>query len=406
MARWSFVAAVAVACFAQVSSQGLPSCLEFNTGFNKTCITHEGLNRCWLTYTPRALDNKTGKAPAVLLLHGLTGCADFIAQQTGLLAEAERRGFHIVMPQGTFNLNVAMPPGQEGLANASSWDAGPCCGAAAVRKPDDSGFLAKVVDQSVLDLPINSNRFYVYGHSNGAAMAARFAVEYPGKVTAVAAISFYLLVQATNAYTTKVPYIAVHGTNDRTVGFEAAPGPAGAIFVGANASAATFSRMNNCAKGPLSQTLTVSDKNYTRISYGGCDAPRNSEVALAVVPGGTHQPFPLSGITQLDDLLQPDRFDSSKLACDFLFDYERDGSFITRFTRVSPSPDYDATASPTTASPTTAPPTSPTTAPPTSPTTAPPTVRTTALVTLKNDAQAASPVVFPAAALALAALLL
>jgi pimeloyl-ACP methyl ester carboxylesterase len=44
-----------------------------------------------------------------------------------------------------------------------------------------------------LDLPINSNCFYVYGHSNGAAMAARFAVEYPGKVTAVAAISFFSL---------------------------------------------------------------------------------------------------------------------------------------------------------------------------------------------------------------------
>ena len=351
MSRWLLVLAVAAACMTQ--TLGVTNCLTNVFGLAPPkCITHGGLQRCWYTHTPQALVNKTGKAPAVMLLHGLTGCADFIGQQTGLLVEAERRGFFLVMPQGVFNLNQTMPAGQSALASEPSWNAGPCCGAAEKNQTDDSGFLAKVVDETVATLPVNANRFYIAGHSNGAAMAARFAVEHSDKVTAVAAVSFFLLVAPTNAYTTKLPYLEVHGTNDTTVPFEAAT-------FGAVANAGNVAAINGCTKGPRSQALTVSNKPYTRISYGGCDAPRSaSEVVLVVVPNGTHQPFPLSGIPPFDNIINPDNFDSSKLVCDFLFDYERNGSVITRTALVSPSPDYNSTALPPTAAP-------PTAAPPT-----------------------------------------
>jgi polyhydroxybutyrate depolymerase len=338
MSRSLLVFAVAAACVAPTLC--VTNCLTnvFGVLAPPKCITHGGLQRCWYTYTPQSLVGKTGKAPAVMLIHGLTGCADFIGQQTGLLAEAERRGFFLVMPQGVFNLTQKMPAGQEFLANEPSWNAGPCCGAAQQNQTDDSGFLAKVVDETVATLPVNANRFYIAGHSNGAAMAARFAVEHSGKVTAVAAVSFFLLVAPTNAYTTKLPYLWLHGTDDTTVPFE------GFNPFGAVANAGNVAAINGCTKGPRSQALTVSNKAYTRISYGGCDAPRSaSEVVLVVVPNGTHQPFPLSGITQFDNIIKPDNFDSSKLACDFLFDYERTGSVITRTGFVSPSPDYDST---------------------------------------------------------------
>ena len=356
MGRLLLAATVAVACAAQTLAQSAPSCLAFpGTGgpsLPKTCISHGGLDRCWLTYTPTALVNRTEKAAAVMLLHGLSACADFIGLQTGMIVEAEQRGFYLVIPQGTFNLNQAMPAGQEFLANVSSWNADRCCGAAVVRQIDDSGFLAKVVDNVTATLPVNQKRFYVYGHSNGAAMAARFAVEHSDKVTAVAAVSFYLIAQV-NAYTSKVPYFAVHGESDETVPFGSS------VLFGAGVVAATgnFAAINGCTKGPLSQSLTVSGKPYTRISYGGCDAPRNSEVVLAVVPKGTHQPFP--DAPPLNAFIKFDNFTSGKIACDFLFDYERvangTSSASVRTALVSPSPNYDApvTPAPVTSAPST-----------------------------------------------------
>jgi poly(3-hydroxybutyrate) depolymerase len=104
------------------------------------------------------------------------------------------------------------------------------------------------------------------------------------------------------------------------------------------ADLANFAAINKCTQGPLSQELTVSGDPYTRVSYGGCDAPRDSEVVLVVVPNGTHHPFlPNPGFSTAAD-----NFDSAKIACEFLFDYERDGSVIKRTAWASPSPDYGA----------------------------------------------------------------
>jgi polyhydroxybutyrate depolymerase len=134
-------------------------------------VVHGGALRSYRLYVPSALP--AGPVPLVVALHGLTGAASSFAGTSRLDDLADLHGFVVVYPEGL----------------SKSWNAGTCCGDSAANDVDDVGFLAQVVTQVSLTLPVDRSRVYAVGFSNGGMMALRAACELPDLFAAVASVN-------------------------------------------------------------------------------------------------------------------------------------------------------------------------------------------------------------------------
>lgn len=121
--------------------------------------------------------------PLVLLLHGHGGDADIMTGENGWpapykvwLTIAEEQGWFLVIPNG-----------EEGSDGKRGWND---CRRDARTNPntDDVKFLNSLVDAVAKEFPIDENRIYVHGTSNGGNMAYRLALESGDKYRAVAAV--------------------------------------------------------------------------------------------------------------------------------------------------------------------------------------------------------------------------
>lgn len=139
--------------------------------------------------------------PAMVVLHALlTGPAD-AATSTGFDALADRDGVLVAYPSGV----------------KRSFNAGLCCGQAAVHEVDDVAFLEDVV----ADLRARgAGRVSVVGFSNGGMMAYRFACARPELVDTVGVLSGTLEVPSCGG---PIRALHLHGTRDTAVPFEGAP---------------------------------------------------------------------------------------------------------------------------------------------------------------------------------------
>ena len=125
----------------------------------------------------------TAKLPLVIVLHGhganveiTTGKTRAAAPQSEWLTLAEKKSFLVLYPEG-----ITSPDKLQG------WND---CRSDATTNPetDDVGFLLKLLELLKQELPIDSNRVYVTGTSNGGHMAIRLALEAPEKFAAIAPI--------------------------------------------------------------------------------------------------------------------------------------------------------------------------------------------------------------------------
>lgn len=104
----------------------------------------------WPHTTPRSL---------VVFLPGLNGTAESARTLNGLEPTAETNGFVVAYGE-------ALPSGTDSHA----WNAGNCC---SFQTSDDVAYLRALVADVKTRTPIDANRVYIWGFSNGAMMAAR-----------------------------------------------------------------------------------------------------------------------------------------------------------------------------------------------------------------------------------------
>lgn len=164
-------------------------------------VTKEGL-RDYYVHRPHRIGRN---AAVVIALHGAGSDALGMEQFCGLTDTAEKHGFCVVYPQGTGRTPAAR-----------TWNAGGDAQYAARQKIDDIGFLEQVMFRLRHEFQLNTDRVYLVGMSNGAALAYRAAVEIPHRVAAVAAIGGCLSSEIPNP-TRPVPVIHFHGTEDTFV---------------------------------------------------------------------------------------------------------------------------------------------------------------------------------------------
>jgi polyhydroxybutyrate depolymerase len=211
-----------------------------------------GIPRSYRVHVPPGPRPAAG-LPLVVVLHGVFSGARGIAERSGFDVVADEGGFVVVYPNGFGFLGLLR-----------HWNAGHCCGSARVFGVDDAGFLDEVLDEVSARLPIDTDRVYVVGESNGAMLAYLYAATRSERVAAVGAVIGSVGTYRGGAALpdrippprAPVPLVVVHGGDDTTIPFDDAEAdPAGRTHVPATGSVAFWVRHVGSAALPAVEPL-------------------------------------------------------------------------------------------------------------------------------------------------------
>lgn len=138
-------------------------------------MEHGGLTRSYIVHLPPGFSAEV-QAPLVIALHptGTTG-AQF-QSTSGWDVVSDAHGVVVAYPDG------GLPAGANGGRVWNTWE---LTGAA----PDDSGFLAALIDRLQADFGIAACRVYMTGFSAGAMMTNTFAALHADRIAAIAPVS-------------------------------------------------------------------------------------------------------------------------------------------------------------------------------------------------------------------------
>lgn len=138
-------------------------------------IDVNGVDRTYILYVPANF--QPGTSGLVIVMHGMTGHAAGMDSWTQMDDKADQAGFAIAYPQsmvdyfGNTQWNYFYYPYWTGPA------------------PDDTGFLRQLIDTLQETIHPDPNRVYLTGHSAGAFMSYRAAIELSSRVAAMASVS-------------------------------------------------------------------------------------------------------------------------------------------------------------------------------------------------------------------------
>ncbi len=171
-------------------------------------ITVDGISRRYAIYIPRSLGPSS--VPLVFELHGggvyiedMTGQSGHKSPYKLWMELAEREKFIVVYPEG---LN--------GAYGKPTWN--DCRGDCYVNSnADDVNFISSLINKIRSEYPIDSNRIYVSGTSNGGFMAQRLGIELNDKIAAIASVAAaFPAVPECRTPAHPISILFMNGTND------------------------------------------------------------------------------------------------------------------------------------------------------------------------------------------------
>jgi len=154
-----------------------PCLAELASGDYSFTLKHQDRERGYIVHLPST--RLTPDWPVVINLHGGGGHAKAQQRYSHMDVVADREGFLVVYPNGTGPL----------AGRLLTWNAGTCCGWAQKNGVDDIGFIRALVEDLARRVPIDRERIYATGLSNGAMMSYRLAVEAPDLIAAIAPVA-------------------------------------------------------------------------------------------------------------------------------------------------------------------------------------------------------------------------
>ena len=176
--------------------------LRLAPGNYEFMIRHGDRTRSYLLHVPPHA--ATGRPlPLLIAFHGGGSSAAGMKDHYGIDRVAERFGYLVAYPNGSGFLK------QTGL----TWNAGKCCGYALEHHIDDTGFTSAVINDVARRVPINAKHVFAAGHSNGAMMAHRVAIELENRIAAIAAVAGSM-VYDTPRRTVPKSVLVIHSIDD------------------------------------------------------------------------------------------------------------------------------------------------------------------------------------------------
>jgi polyhydroxybutyrate depolymerase len=230
-------------------------------------IQHDGRTRSYLLRVPAELPSNGGRVAVVLVLHGGGGNAASAESMTEFTPLARSEGFIVAYPEGSARRGRLL-----------TWNAGHCCGHAMQERVDDVGFLSTLIDDLLRRYPIDPNRVFVTGMSNGAMMSHRVGIELSSKVAAIAPVVGGTFGDEWSSGQ-GVSAVMINGMLDRSVPYEGGS-PGGLFFSSwdgtpvrpAREQASFWAQNNGCASEPTSSDRVA----YVHVRYS-CRAPLGVE---------------------------------------------------------------------------------------------------------------------------------
>jgi polyhydroxybutyrate depolymerase len=241
---------------------GPPAQAVLPVGSSTHSIEVDGVSRTYIVYRPASLP---ARAPLVVMLHGGFGSASQAQKSYGWDAEADRGHFVVAYPDG---LNRAWNTG------------GGCCGVPGKTNADDTGFITAMVPAIGRLVPVDADRVYATGISNGGIMAYTLAC-HTSVFAAIGPDS------ATELGSCPAPHplsvIHIHGTADKSIPYQGGEGGGVAHIDGPSVPSlnARWRSIDHCA------TPAVKTAGAVTTSTASC--PAGHAVELITIAGVGHQ---------------------------------------------------------------------------------------------------------------------
>ena len=181
-------------------------------GWTESSIEYDGLTRWYRIYSP---DPFPEKPALVLYLHGGTLSMRSLFSP---LVDGTDRWFSIAEEKGVVLLvpNGVNPETGDTFGDDQNWNDLRPDTAAGQTTVDDVGFIMALLDKVLEDLPIDGNRIYVTGASNGGMMTYRLLIDRPDRFAAGAAFIANLptLPEGLPIPESPTPLMIANGTED------------------------------------------------------------------------------------------------------------------------------------------------------------------------------------------------
>jgi polyhydroxybutyrate depolymerase len=221
-----------------------------------------------------------GPSPLVLAFHGGSSNAQQMEAFSGLSHKADQARFIVVYPNGS------------GLSPAAlSWNGGNCCGYARDNNVDDAAFVRALLDDLAEAVPIDRQRIYATGMSNGGVLTYRLASELADCIAAVAPVAGPMGTPSC-APSRPVSLMHFHGTADEFAPFQGGKGPkslADIEFFSVKHSISAWVTANGCSPESSVKELPDRTGDGTKVTVRTHGHGKDgAEVVLVEIAGAGH----------------------------------------------------------------------------------------------------------------------
>lgn len=232
-----------------------------------TPLRANGDRRNYRLHVPKNWDGES-RLPVVLVLHGAFMTAKQAEESFGFTELSDKEGF------------LAVYPNAMGLYSLfQHWNAGYCCGKAQADRVDDAWFLDWCLGDVATAFPIDPDRVYMAGFSNGGMLAYHYATHQPRRFAAMAVVASALPEDDT-LYTppdSAIPLAVIHGRTDANIPyaggmFKNDPESSLPSFRSTRQTVREWVERNGCTSSP--EKTVLYGGRVVRESWNGCPDAR------------------------------------------------------------------------------------------------------------------------------------
>ena len=207
--------------------------------------------------------------PLLIALHAFHGQPESLMLSSGFAELAVTDGVLVAFPAGV----------------SEGWNAGACCGDAAIQGIDDVAFIRALIDELESQYTVDPERVFVTGMSNGGMLTYRVGCELSDVITAIGVVAGARL--TTCQLDRPVSLVVLHGTSDSTVPFDGGEGASGIDYPSVLETVERWAQEDGCAAEPT----TEESQESTRTAWADC-ADGSRVLLIAATDQGHNWFFP------------------------------------------------------------------------------------------------------------------